>query len=179
MVGAKFYNNDNGINFQFTLKQAIATNGIPIKLYVDNGSPYKNEQLSNICGELGIVLLHAPVRDGAAKGKIERFNRTLRTKFLNCIKDSALENLESINEALSKWINTYNNTNHSVIKNTPNEVFKAGLKDIRIFNGDSKQLDEAFMNRITRKVANDSTVKINKIQFDVPMGYIGKTVEIR
>lgn len=102
IVAAHFYNNDNGANFQQTLKHAIAVNGIPLKLYVDNGSPYKNDQLTFICGELGIVLLHAPVRDGAAKGKIERFNRTLRIKFLNCIEDSVLEDIDTINSALSR-----------------------------------------------------------------------------
>ena len=55
----------------------------------------------------------------------------------------------------------------------------AGRKEIKAFDGDLKKLDEAFMNRITRRVGNDSTVKINNMQFDVPMGYIGKAVEIR
>ena len=45
--------------------------GIPTKLYVDSGSPYKNEQLSLICGSLGIVLLHTPIRDGASKGYVK------------------------------------------------------------------------------------------------------------
>lgn len=39
------------------------------KLYVDYGSPYKNEQLAMICGQLGTVLIHTPVSDGARKAK--------------------------------------------------------------------------------------------------------------
>ena len=54
-------------------KDAIATYGIPDKLYVDNGCSYSNEQLSMICVSLGILLLHTKVRDGASKGKVERY----------------------------------------------------------------------------------------------------------
>ena len=35
------------------------------------------------------------------------------------------------------------------------------------------------MNRITRKVNNDSTVSIDKIPYDVPMQFISARVEIR
>ena len=69
VVGKRLVYEDNAYNFQMVLKAAIATYGIPKKLYVDSGGPYKNAQLSCICAELGIVLIHAPARDGAAKGK--------------------------------------------------------------------------------------------------------------
>ena len=44
---------------------------------VDNGGPYAVEQLSSICGELGIQLIHNKPRDAAAKAKRERAWRTL------------------------------------------------------------------------------------------------------
>jgi hypothetical protein len=40
-------------------------------------------------------------------------------------------------------------------------------------------LDECFMNRIIRKVNNDSTVSINKVSYDVHMQFIRMKVEIR
>ena len=52
---------------QSVLKAAVATSGIPAKLYTDNGAPYVNDQLSLICGAIGTVLLHTKVRDGASK----------------------------------------------------------------------------------------------------------------
>lgn len=59
IVGCEFFLNDNAINFQFVLKQAIKTYGIPKKLFVDNGTPYKNLQFQYICASLGTVLIHA------------------------------------------------------------------------------------------------------------------------
>ena len=80
IVSGRFFYNDNSYNFQKVLKEAVARYGIPNKLYLDNGSPYKNEQLSLICGSLGIVELHTMIRDGASKGKVERNFRTLKRK---------------------------------------------------------------------------------------------------
>lgn len=71
LVGGGLFYSDNAFNFQKVLKQAVATYGIPDKLYVDNGCSYSNEQLSMICVSLGIVLLHTKVRDGASKGYVK------------------------------------------------------------------------------------------------------------
>lgn len=179
IVSARFYTNDNAYNFQKTLKDGISSHGIPQKLYVDNGAPYKNVQLSLICGSLGIVLSHAPIRDGAAKGKIERFNRTVRMKFLSQLESEENTTIHELNKKFSRWITEYNNTVHSSIKITPNEAFNLECDDINWFKGDNNELEETFMNRVTRRVANDSTIRIEKILYDAPMIYIGQRVEIR
>lgn len=67
IVGAELFYSDSAASFQKVLKDAVSAYGIPSKLLVDNGSPYANEQLSLICGSLGIALIHTRVRDGASK----------------------------------------------------------------------------------------------------------------
>lgn len=59
VVGCEFFLNDNAINFQYVLKQAIKTYGVPKRLFVDNGAPYKNLQFQSICANLGTILIHA------------------------------------------------------------------------------------------------------------------------
>jgi len=59
LVGQALTFSDNAVFFQEVLKRAIKVYGIPKVLYVDNGSPYANEQLSLICANLGIHLIHA------------------------------------------------------------------------------------------------------------------------
>ena len=103
---------DNAVNFQKVLKDSIAAYGIPDKLYVDNGCSYLNEQLELICGELGIVLIHAPVRDGAAKGKRERAWRTLDERFLFKLNPSEIHSLEQFNEMYRDYVRSYNTTVH-------------------------------------------------------------------
>jgi len=68
VVAARFFRSDTGANFLVLLKGAVATYGVPRKLYVDNGAPYANAQLTGACGRIGCVLIHTRVRDGASKG---------------------------------------------------------------------------------------------------------------
>ena len=96
IVGSRFFYNDNAYNFQQVLKDAISRYGICKKLYLDNGSTYSNEQLTLICGSLGIVKLHTPVRDGASKAKVERSFRTLKDSWLNGFDSSAVSSLEEL-----------------------------------------------------------------------------------
>lgn len=179
VVSARFVDRDDGASFQGTLRAAVASHGIPEKLFVDNGGPYKNEQLSLICGGLGIALCHAAVRDGAAKGKIERFNRTLRMRFLSALPASAAGSLGSLNAALAKWVAAYNASVHSSTKSSPNELFAAEADRLRFVDGGEEALDEAFRNRIVRKVANDATVRVDHVLYDAPMGMIGEKVGLR
>ena len=71
IVGGELFFEDSSVNFQKVLKDAISAYNMPFKLYVDNGAPYSNEQLSLICGELGVVLIHTKIRDGAAKAYVK------------------------------------------------------------------------------------------------------------
>jgi transposase InsO family protein len=72
IVGARLFFSDNATNFQSVLKSAVATYGIPHILLVDRGGPYSCNQTAFICADIGTRIKHAPIADGAAKGKIER-----------------------------------------------------------------------------------------------------------
>ncbi len=178
IVGGGLFYNDNAYNFQKVLKNAVSTYGIPDKLYVDNGAPYSNEQLSLICGSIGTVLLHTRVRDGASKAKIERQFRTLKERWLYTLDIDGIRSLDQFNRMLTDYIRAYNTTLHTGIGSTPMDRFQKSKSHIRHpFSAD--WVNECFMNRITRKVNNDSTVSIDRISYDVPMQFIRSKVEIR
>lgn len=178
VVGCRMFYHDNAYNFQKVLKDAIATYGIPDKLMVDNGSPYSNEQLSMICVSVGIKLIHTRVRDGASKGKCERFWRTMKETWVYNLKTDTIPSIECFNEMLRNFIRDYNTSLHSGIGTTPIERFHDTCQDIRKSQS-QEWLDECFYNRITRKVRNDSTISINKTSYDVPMQFIKMKVDIR
>lgn len=179
IVAARFTDRDNAATFQQTLRAAVASHGIPEKLFVDNGGPYRNEQLSLICGGLGIVLCHAAPRDGAAKGKIERLNRTVRMRFLSALPPGATDSIDALNAALAKWVAAYNAAPHSSTKAAPADAFAAEAGGLRYLEGGDAALDDAFRNRIKRKVSNDATVRIEHVLYDAPMGMIGERLELR
>ncbi len=178
IVGARFFYNDNSYNFQLVLKDAIARFGLCNKLYLDNGSTYSNEQLSLICGSLGIVKIHTPVRDGASKAKVERSFRTLKDSWLNGFDPSEVSSLEELNRLLADYVRKRNTTFNRTIGETPMERYQHGIDHVR--PPKSKEwLDECFMNRVTRKVNLDATVSIDSISYDAPMQFIRSKVEIR
>ena len=178
IVGAGLFYSDSAANFQAVLKTAVATYGIPAKLYTDNGAPYVNDQLSLICGAIGTVLLHTKVRDGASKAKIERFWRTTKERWLYGLDMDSVHSLKDFNTIFREYIRSYNTTFHSGIECTPFDRYRASKDQVRPPKS-REWLDQCFLNRITRKVRKDATVSIDKVSFDVPMQFIGHTVDIR
>ena len=178
IVGAQLFYHDTAANFQKVFRNAVATYGIPTKLYADNGAPYANEQLALICGAIGTVLLHTKVRDGASKGKIERFWRTTKERWLYGLNTDTIHSLEQFNDLFREYIRSYNTTIHSGIDCTPFDRYQAS-KDAISVPRSMEWLDESFLNRVYRKVRKDATVSIDKVSFDVPMQFIDQKVEIR
>jgi|LGVE01.1.fsa_nt_gb transposase InsO family protein len=177
IVGAQFFYNDNAYNFQKVLKDTIARYGICKKLYLDNGGTYANEQLSLICGSLGVVKIHTPVRDGAAKAKVERSFRTIKDTWLNGFDASTVSSLKELNVLLADYVRKRNTSVNRTISETPLARYQRGMSHIKLPKSKA-WLHECFMNRIKRKVRLDSTIFIDKISYDVPMQFIRATVLI-
>lgn len=179
IVGAQFFLNDNAINFQTVLKQAIKTYGIPKKIFVDNGTPYKNLQFQTICASMGSILIHAKPYSPQSKGKIERSFRTIKDNFLNCIDWNSFSNLEQLNEQYYSYVNSeYNNHLHSSINNTPKKRFMQDYDSLK-FVQSNEVLDEYFLHSFDRKVALDSTVQLFGKQFEVPSKYMRQRINIK
>jgi transposase InsO family protein len=178
VVGAKLFFEDNAYNFQKVFKDAVAATGIPNKLYCDHGSPYENTQLSFICGSIGTILIHAPVRDGAAKAKVERLFGVLKQRWLHGLDTGQIRSIDEFNRELAEEVRKHNLTINSSTGQTPMDRFLATRGKIRLPQSEG-WLDECFMNRIVRKVKNDATLSLQNIRFDAPMQFIRQTVEVR
>lgn len=158
-------------------KAAFYKRGIPEQLYVDNGSIYTSKEITLICARLGIILRHAPVRDGAAKGKIERFFRTLRSQFL--AKNLDLSSLEILNAQFISWLeDDYNTHTHSVLGMRPIDRFGMDLSRIR-FLPPNENNDELFFNEEPRKVKKDNTFSLQNVRYEAPRDFRRKTIQVR
>lgn len=145
---------------------------------MDNGSPYKNRQLSRILKELGIIEIHTPVRDGASKGKIERNFRTMRSRFLAPLDIGEVASLDDFNSRLNRYMVDHNTRKHSGTGTTPMDRFVQTNGHIRLPKS-KEWLDECFLNRETRKVRPDSCITIANVEYDCPPQLIGGKVEVR
>jgi transposase InsO family protein len=177
IVGADIYLSDSAINVQKTLKKAIAKYGVPKRLHLDNGSSYKNHQLALISARLGIVEIFCKVRKASSKGKIERFFNTLKTSWLANLDKSKIKSIDDFQIFLNAFINDYNSKVHSIIKISPNERFKVDFSKFKYKS--LEELDLIFLNEVSRRVNNDSTVQIEKEIYEVPSIYIKEKIIIK
>jgi transposase InsO family protein len=177
-VGAELFYEDNAANFQKVLKKTCAAYGIPRMLYVDLGSPYNNNDLRFICANLGISLIHTPVKDGASKGKIEKSFLDIKQRWLYGFDTKTVHSLAEFNGLLIDEIRKRNLEVNKSTGEPPIERYQKSENHTRM--PESQQwLDEAFMYRVTRLVHKDATIKMKPYLFDAPRQFIGKTVEVR
>lgn len=160
-----------------TLRSAFYKRGIPEQIYVDNGGVYTSKEMTLICARLGCILRHAPLRDGASKGKIERFFRRVRDQFL--IRELDLSSIEILNNQFTLWLeDDYNSTHHSGINMKPIDRFAMDLKRIR-FLPPSEINDELFYDEDTRKVKKDNTFPFKNKRYEAPADLRNKQIQIR
>ena len=174
----EFYAADNTLNLIDCFQTALFKRGKPRQMYVDNGSNYSSKEFSLICNRIGTFLSHTPVRDGAAKGKIERFFRTVRDQFL--VRNlSEITSLREFNTLFIDWVeNKYHLREHSTLGMKPLDRF--GLDLARINPHDPTQYnEELFYMESTRKVRADNTFSFHSIRYEAPRDLRSKSITIR
>ncbi len=173
----EFFYNDNTKNMVDAFRTALFKRGKPDRLYFDNGSNYKSKEILQACIRLDILLSHAPVRDGAAKGKIERFFRGFRDRFL--VQHIEFKSLEDLNDKTHQWIeNDYNNQHHSAIQMKPLDRFVLDHSRIH-FLTDDEFTEEVFMVEVTRKVSKTNLFCINSQKWECPVDLRDKSIQVR
>ena len=173
----QFFAEENSPAFKTALKCAFYKRGLPQMLYVDNGSIYSSAELTTICNRLGVRLCHTPVRDGAAKGKVERFFRTVRDQFL--VRQLDLSSIDVLNEQFIAWAeNEYNHRHHSTLGMKPVERYALDRERVQYLRP-NQYSEELFMMEETRGVGADNTFSYKRIRYEAPADLRKKTIHIR
>lgn len=160
-----------------SFRAAFYKRGVPHALYVDNGSIYSSKEILQICARVGCLLHHTPVRDGAAKGKIERFFRTVRDQFL--ARDLDLSSLEALNRQFTQWVEEqYNAQVHSILGMSPLDRYALDRKWVR-FLPPNEANDELFFVEEERHVRADNTFAFKSLRWEAPRHLPDRTIHIR
>lgn len=177
---AQFFTSEGFDGLRIVTKEALIRRGKPAIIYADNGKIYRSETLQYACAQLGITLTHTQPYDPQSKGKIERFFKTVQTRFYPLLKAEPVESLEELNERFWRWLEEdYHRREHASLDGkTPHEVFHSQLESIT-FLEDTSILDSIFMKREQRKVKTDGTISLNKQLYEVPADFIGYSVDVR
>ena len=180
IVGGGFFLQENSLCLEMVVKEAITRFGLPHALYCDNGSIFVSSHLQLACARLGIALIHSKPYDSPSRGKIERFFRSVRQKFLSCINLTETCSLDDINTAFSQWLDReYHKGFHHGISTRPMDKWMDEIKHTPITRITSHELDLAFYVKVNRRVKNDATISVHGILYEVPPRFIGKKIELR
>jgi transposase InsO family protein len=150
--------------FRATLRRT----GAPDGLYLDNGPTYVGETLRIVCERLGVTLIHAKPYDAPARGKMERFWRTLREGCLDHI--GTMTSLHDVQARLLAFVDEqYHKAPHGgLLGKTPAEAWA----DARTRIVDETELTAALTIRARRRVRRDGTVDISGVPWQLDQSFL-------
>ena len=169
---------ETALDIEGVLKQAILKRGLPKKLVLDNGPAYRAGSLQGICARLEIRVIYCRPFSPTSKGKLERWHRTCRNRFLSELDLREVRDLQDLNARLWAWLEQlYHQTVHSALKGlTPLQRWSQELVHIRSLAPFASHLDALFYHRHRRTVRKDGTVAFAGKRFEVPYELAGRTV---
>ncbi|WP_320043088.1 DDE-type integrase/transposase/recombinase [uncultured Desulfobacter sp.] len=178
IVGHAFASTETVLSLTLVLKDAFLAFGFPERLYVDNGASFSSDFLAKTCALSGISLIHSKPYDSPSRGKIERFFRTIRDRFLSSLTEKLT--LEELNAAFDIWLHDdYHHKLHTGIDERPIDRYHRSVSHTNITRPAKAELDEIFLARYERVVNNDSTISFKGNIFEVPTAYIRQRVDVR
>ena len=142
--------------------------GRPRALYLDNGSTYSGQALATACARLGLALVHARPYDPEARGKMERFWRTLRESLLDHL-DRTLS-LAAVQQRLDTFLERhYHCQPHaSLFGDTPGLVW--GGRQTHLVSLEA--LQRALTVREQRNVSKDGVVSLDGQLFELRQSFL-------
>jgi transposase InsO family protein len=152
--------------------RALRKHGPPDALYLDNGATYRGRTLAIACARMGTSLVHAKPYDAPARGKMERFWRTLRGRCLDFC--GQLSSLHELNVRLYAFLDEhYHRAPHAgLMGKTPEAVFGATPAPQDAF--DEKMLRDALTVHARRRVRGDSTVAMDGDDWETDLGFLAR-----
>jgi transposase InsO family protein len=179
VVALQAMHTERELDMLVLLVEAFRRHGLPGTIYLDNGSTYRGETLRVACARLGVALLHPKPYDPEARGKIERFFRTLREGCLDHL--GAVASLHDINVRLSAWLDRhYHKAPHAgLMGRSPGKLWREAMDSKPADELDEKKLREALTVRERRRVRRDTTLSIEGQDFELDQGFLaGAMVQV-
>jgi transposase len=176
---SRFSFSENALEFERGILHILRSHGRPRKIYTDNGATFISDQTRRILDTLGIPLIHSRPGMPKGRGKIERFFRTVRTQFEITIDPTTIRSIQDYDMRFRSWLESeYHRQPHSGLGGrTPLDAYLAGTD--RIFRVDPTiDLDVVFCHEESRVVANDGTVSVGGVHYEVPSVLIGSKVKL-
>jgi len=177
VVHGEFYDSLDQTIVEDCFRKAILKEGLPRRVYFDNGSQYRTKWMDRACAILGIKLLYAKPYSPESTGKIERFNRTVES-YLDEVALKNCNTLEDYNRYFNVWLHEcYHSRNHAGLEETTPEIaYKSSKSPLRFVSPET--VASAFMRVERRKVDKSGCISFGGRKYEVGALLAGRTVDI-
>ncbi|MDR1181310.1 MAG: DDE-type integrase/transposase/recombinase [Bacteroidales bacterium] len=176
IVHAEFYDVLDQSIVEDCLRKAILKEGLPRRLFFDNGKQFRTKQMERACAILDVKLIFAAPYSPESKGKIERFNRTLDA----FLAEATLKNckrLDEFNELLNVWLSEcYHSREHAGIGETPDAAYKSSKIPLRFLP--SEMIASAFLRIEQRKADKSGCISFGGKKYEVGVLYAGRKADV-
>jgi putative transposase len=179
IVEGRYYLTEDFAALRFGFRQLLAVHGLPLKLYLDNGSAFHAIRFHAACDSLGIQLLHSKPYVAESRGVIERFNRTIKEQFESEVRvRETLPTLDELNAWLQAWLSErYHREVHAMTGQSPVERF--AQEAVGRPAPSLKTVEEFLRLRETRMVHRKlATVEVAGTRFAVSPTLRGRKVQV-
>ena len=152
-VYLKFALSENTQDVLLTMWEYVNKYGIPRSIYTDRASVYyakgKLTDFGRAMKQLNIELIIA--KSPQAKGRVERFNRTLQDRLIKALRREGISNIAEANKYLQKSFIREFNQRFAVNPELP-DVHRTAKR---------YKLENIFCYKTSRQVRNDYTINLN------------------
>ena len=148
-----FARSENSYDAMQTMWKYVNENGIPRSIYTDRCSIYYAEgkltDFSRAMKELGVEMIYA--KSPQAKGRVERFNRTLQDRLIKALREKSISTIAEANKFLqNEFIEQFN------------KRFSVNPESVDVHrSAEDYQLENIFCYKTSRQVRNDYTINLS------------------
>ena len=176
IVHGEFYTGQDQTAVEDCLRKAILKEGLPKRLFFDNGKQFRNKWMERACAILDIKLIFTAPYSPESKGKIERFNRTIES----FLAEAALKRVTSLaeyNALFDVWLaESYHNKEHSGISVAPEIAYRSSKVPLRFMPADT--IARAFLRLESRRVDKSGCISFKGKKYEVGVVYVGRNIDV-
>lgn len=190
VIASRFYVSQEEAIVEDTFHTVLLRAGKFDACYFDNGTQYIAKQIKISLSRLGIRILHAPVRSGKSKGKIEKFHQIV-DKFIREVQLKSVKTLDELNRWWTLYLEEYYHKDpHEGIaeyyRSPGSTVPPDGITPLQEWNRDTRPLNfidvntvaEAFLHHESRLVDQGGCILFRGKRYETKTSLIGQKVEI-
>ena len=176
-VHGEFYDSLDQTIIEDCFRKAILKEGLPRRVYFDQGKQYKNKWMERACAVLEIKLLFAKPYSPESTGKQERFNRTVES-FMDEVALKNCKTLVDYNDYFNVWVTEcYHTREHGGLNGlSPEIVYKSSKTPLRFASPET--IASAFMRVETRKVDKSGCISFSGKKYEVSVLLVGRRVDV-